>query len=345
MVVPEDGRYAIVVNNIYSAGNAASAGINSNQVFYIYNGSQGIYSSTLRVADKASVPDAPTEGTIHLIENLTSGSAIRVLWDQADAASSGSVAVTGSSMAMFKLMDGSGGGIHRGQDSICVTVSGNASVAKRVEFNPFKNSTYSSPDFDTRVSNGITFDAAYGSFTVSKNGLYMANFSSVLQSGGTDHNVVHMRLNVNGGDKHGYTGSAKVDSAPDPLDRTLSHIMDLSAGDAVTPTVIGNSGVDLHSMRGTHFSMYRLADQYTFTDEWNGNTGTKPNGLISDDYTINTFSQDNLSLQYKRNAYQVPFKFGIRGPGTLRGGQANVLRGSCKDAIALGGVKLGEKKN
>jgi hypothetical protein len=55
--------------------------------------------------------------------------------------------------------------------------------------------------------------------------------------------------------------------------------------------------------------------------------------LISDDLTINTFSRENLSAQYERNIDQIPFKFGIRGPGTLRG------RGTEPSV-----VKLGDKK-
>ena len=55
-------------------------------------------------------------------------------------------------------------------------------------------------------------------------------------------------------------------------------------------------------------------------------------GLISDDLTINTFSQANLSTQYDRNVDQVPFKFGIRGPGTLRGRgtEPSVVKGGDK---------------
>ena len=46
-------------------------------------------------------------------------------------------------------------------------------------------------------------------------------------------------------------------------------------------------------------------------------------GLINADLIIDTFSQGNLSVQYDRSVDQVPFKFGIRGPGTLRGRGTN----------------------
>jgi hypothetical protein len=45
-----------------------------------------------------------------------------------------------------------------------------------------------------------------------------------------------------------------------------------------------------------------------------------PSGLISDDFTINSYSQDNLSVQHTRyGPEQVPFILGTRGPLSLRG--------------------------
>jgi len=41
--------------------------------------------------------------------------------------------------------------------------------------------------------------------------------------------------------------------------------------------------------------------------------------LISDDYTINTFSQDVLSAQHSRNVNSVPLSLGVNGPRHLRG--------------------------
>lgn len=57
-------------------------------------------------------------------------------------------------------------------------------------------------------------------------------------------------------------------------------------------------------------------------------------GLISDDFTINSFSQDNLSVQFDREgSSQVPFILG--GPGPLR------IRGKVDAQV----VKKGDKKN
>jgi len=67
----------------------------------------------------------------------------------------------------------------------------------------------------------------------------------------------------------------------------------------------------------------------TFNDE-----DVAPVPLINTNNDINTFSQENLSAQHKRKTDQVPFKFGIRGPGTLRG------RGTNPSV-----VKIGDKKS
>lgn len=59
-----------------------------------------------------------------------------------------------------------------------------------------------------------------------------------------------------------------------------------------------------------------------------------PSGLISDDFTINSFSQGNLSVQYDREgSSQVPFILG--GPGPLR------IRGKIIAQV----IKKGDKKN
>jgi len=46
-----------------------------------------------------------------------------------------------------------------------------------------------------------------------------------------------------------------------------------------------------------------------------------PVALIDDDFTINTYAQNSLSVQYTRGGpgLQVPFILGTRGPLSLRG--------------------------
>jgi len=67
----------------------------------------------------------------------------------------------------------------------------------------------------------------------------------------------------------------------------------------------------------------------TYNDE-----DVAPVPLINTNNDINTFSQDSLSVQYDRETPQVPFKFGIRGPGTLRGRNTHASV-----------VKVGDKKS
>ena len=48
---------------------------------------------------------------------------------------------------------------------------------------------------------------------------------------------------------------------------------------------------------------------------------------------MDTFSVENLTAQYEANVDQIPFKFGIRGAGTIRG------RGTKPSTVGLGDKK------
>ena len=122
------------------------------------------------------------------------------------------------------------------------------------------------------------------------------------------------------------TSTGKVANGPDPLDKTTIAFLELNKGDYVEVTVDRSSGSTTFKCdSGTSIAIYRYFGFF--------GTDTLASGLISDDLTINTFSQENLSVQYERNIDQLPFKFGIRGPGTLRG------RGTNPSV-----VKIGDKK-
>jgi hypothetical protein len=45
---------------------------------------------------------------------------------------------------------------------------------------------------------------------------------------------------------------------------------------------------------------------------------------VSPDYTINSFT--NASSQYTRRVEQVPLRFGIRGPASIRGSEYKVTK-------------------
>ena len=118
----------------------------------------------------------------------------------------------------------------------------------------------------------------------------------------------------------------KVADGPDPVDKTVTAFLELNKNDYVEATVDRSGGSTTFKCDlGTSISIYRYFGFF-------GTEETLASGLISDDLTINTFSQENLSAQYERNVDQVPFKFGIRGAGTLRGRGTNpsVVKGGDK---------------
>jgi len=177
---------------------------------------------------------------------------------------------------------------------------------------PFDNDSYSSADFETRSSSGITFTAADGKFTISEPGLYAVVFAPIfsLSSGGT----TVITIDVNGTTQ--VTSTAKVANGPDPLDRTTTAFLELNKNDYVEVFTDMEAGKPAVIKTGTSISIYRYFGFFKTED-------TLASGLISNDFTINTFSQDNLSVQYERSVDQVPFKKGIRGPISLRGRTTN----------------------
>jgi hypothetical protein len=120
----------------------------------------------------------------------------------------------------------------------------------------------------------------------------------------------------------------KIANTPDPLDRTITAFVELNKGDYVTVFYDMQSGKPVVCKAGTQISIYRYFGFFKTED-------TESDGLIENDFTINTFSQENLSNQHERSIGQVPFKMGIRGALNLRG------RPITQAAV----VELGDKKN
>ena len=111
----------------------------------------------------------------------------------------------------------------------------------------------------------------------------------------------------------------------DPTERSLGTLKYLDAGDEFSITL--SASANTYSSSGSMFSFYRVHDVFYYPE-------TTADGLINNDFTIDTYSQGNLSTQYCRNIDQVPFKLGVRGAGTLRG------RGTSPSV-----AKLGDKKS
>jgi len=275
----------------------------------------------------AIAADDPAENTFCLIEDLAAGDVMTATWDTSDAtAGDGVQAQKGTTFTIYKLHEQ----LYANGDTVgffgypYISVQSLAdSTGTVAAVSPFDNDSYSSADFETRSSSGITFTAADGKFTVSEPGLYAVVFAPIfsLNSGG----ATVITINVNGTTQ--VTSAAKVANGPDPLDRTTTAFLELNKNDYVEVFTDMEAGKPAVIKTGTSISIYRYFGFFRQVD-------TVANGLIENDFTINTFSQDNLSAQYERSIDLVPLKLGVRGAITLRGR---------RNAPSV--VKLGAKKN
>ena len=177
--------------------------------------------------------------------------------------------------------------------------------------------------FSTRAINGISFNRAAGAFTVSQPGFYFVMLNSIVTA--ASDVVITSKILVNG-TAQVTSDTVHIDSLPDPMSHTLNGFLTLKKRDVVTVTIDANTSVNIASAAGSTLTIFRY---YPFTKTKPG----KASGRIKKDHTIDTFSVENLTAQYETNVDQVPFKFGIRGAGTLRG------RGTIPSTVGLGDKK------
>ena len=317
------GRYLIMVNNLFLM--ADQGGGTSVITMKLKKG--GTAFATRAVT--AIAADDPTENTFCLIEDLAAGDVMTATWDTSDATGGDGVqAQKGTTFTIYKLAEdsytnGTTAGFFGSPYISVQNVADDEFTSTALEVSPFDNDSYGTADFDTRTSSGITFTPADGKFTVSEPGLYAVVFAPVFSI--AHGKTVVTKIKVNGTTQVESTG--KVAEGPDPLDKTTTAFLELNKNDYVEVTVDRSAGATTFKCDlGTSITIYRYFGFFKTED-------TLASGLIGDDLTIDTFSQGNLSAQYERNVDQVPFKFGIRGPGTLRG------RGTNPSV-----VKIGDKK-
>jgi len=323
MTVPSDGKYLIMITNFH-AETQGGDNTNIDVTIKLKSNSDILYTGSTRV----NHTDDPTESTICVVEDLDADDVLTVTWNIGGTGNN-VFACKGSTITVYKLLEGSS--CHtvptkRGQDLYISVVNKATMTPTAAEVNPFQDSAaadnYSSPNFDTRTTNGITYAMASGTFTVSEPGFYFVMWNPIFQA--TNDAIVTMKILINGVAKV-TADTPQVDSYPDPLNRSLSAFLRLGEYDAITVTMDSDSPTVGHNA-GSHMTIFRY---YPFLSN-----DSVADGLINNDFTIDTFSQGNLSAQYERNIAQVPFKLGIRGAGTLRGRCA-------RPSV----VKLGDKKN
>jgi len=316
------GRYLIMVSNYF--------------VMAVQGGGPALITMKLKKggttfatrAVMAIIGDDVAENTFCLIEDLGAGDVLTITWTTNDTdAGQGVRANIGTNFSAYRLHEE----VHTNGDTSgffgypYISVQSLAdSISTVATVSPFDEDSYSSDDFETRSVSDITFTPADGKFTVSEPGLYAVVFNPIfsLSSGGT----AVITINVNGVTQ--VTGTGKVAQGPDPLDKTTTAFLELNKNDYVEIFTDMEAGKPAVVMAGTSIAIYRYFGFFKTED-------TVADGLIGNDFTLDTFSQGNLSAQYERSVDQVPFKMGIRGALNLRG------RPIARPSV----VKLGDKKN
>ena len=318
MTVPSAGKYLIMINHLFAAGGST----NSVVAMLLKKGSTVLLTNTVKLHSTID----PVEHTMCVIEDLAADDVLTVSYDIVG----GQVqAELGATFTVIKLQEGqpisgTGRGIGGYGSAYISVVSNQDSTAGATEVNPFDEDTLTGDaTFTTRTSSGITFTPAAGTFTVNDPGLYFIMHNPILD--GANDIVVTTKILVNGSIVASSDTALIKHGTGDPANLTNTAFVELQRNDVVTVLSDANTAVNLTHKLGSHITMFRYYGFFEFSDV----NAVAPK-LISDDLTVNTFSQENLSGQYDRNSAQVPFKFGVRGPGTLRG------RGTNPSVVKLG---------
>tara|TARA_R110000824_G_scaffold123824_1_gene281913 strand:- start:644 stop:2167 length:1524 start_codon:yes stop_codon:yes gene_type:complete len=317
MGVGEDGTYTIQTAGKYVVGitnvvQGAATALNLVTYTLFKN---GLAYHIFKAARKNTTD--PLERTMTYIMDLDVNDELHVTWDGV----TGVDPYRGTTFCLFKLDEGV-----CSQDSYFSTfISGTKSnaMANGVEMYPFRSSSYSTNGFYTAssISNNISYNSATGKFTVNERGYYSALYANRVEINTAATFTIRFQKNGTAF----FSGSSTINPAVDPTERSLGTLKYLDAGDEFSITL--SASANTYSSSGSMFSFYRVHDVFYYPE-------TTADGLINNDFTIDTYSQGNLSTQYCRNIDQVPFKLGVRGAGTLRG------RGTSPSV-----AKLGDKKS
>ena len=222
-------------------------------------------------------------------------------------------------------------GLHPTNNFSWRTVKSNSNVASAgSEFNIYATGSYSS--FSSFGYNtGSSYDSDSGQVTIARDGDYVIFSSNYFEcSADTD---ISFKVKKNGSEVNNIL--FHIDTYTEPAERScITLLSSASAGDTVQFFASGTAG-NIQTNAGTTFVVVELlADDPPIPPGPPSFNQGSAGSLISDDFTINTFAQNTLSVQYDRSGTaQVPFILG--GPGPLR------IRGKTTAQV----IKPGDKKN
>ena len=309
-----DGGPALFLNSSYFEGTVLNPTL---ELKYYKNGSSQ-WATDLR----KNRNDDPTEGTTIALENYSANDYVTLSVKGGVSANQRTNA--SSSMSLMSIpSDSHYSFVHVNSDS--------DSLNALAYYNVLSSSIYSGNGYSVvSSSNGIIFDSDTGRFNVTRDGSYLmlaTNYvfaSADLTIFPTFREDGNLITQANSGQ----------DTSDDPGETTAMYVFpNVASGSYLELAVAASAQFTIEA--GTAVAVIEMYSDAAPTPSGppTFNQGSA-SGLISDDFTINTFSQGNLSVQYDRTGTaQVPFILGQPGPLRIRNRSLAQV------------IKTGDKKN
>ena len=275
-----------------------------------------LYANNSKILDletravQTSPTQDPYEMSIGLLKILTAGQTCSARSQH----SSNSIAISKGSA--FTVFDISYFGVDPGAYlSLSTAALTNAlSGGDKICFDSGEYSSYSQTNHLTAAS--ITYTADGGTFVVANAGAYFILWNLSI-SAATGSGVRTVKI-LNGSTEI-YNSPWVVHTAEDPQEKTICLIVEASADDSFT-FVVNDVNGKIHN--GTTITMFKVDNlrevEHVYEESLCGRW--PPSDLISDDFTFNRYSPDNLGRQHSVvDTKQTPFILGMPGPLSLRG--------------------------
>ncbi len=153
----------------------------------------------------------------------------------------GNIRWTGADLEVYNGTDWvsltSGGSVDPAGDYISVTTTANSNASTAL-YDVFQSGSYAAYSSTTNASNGIVYTPADGRFTIATDGVYKVDANYMLET--SANALTNLLVQVNGASV--YNHDTFVHTAVDPVERSVSVILDLTAGDYVEFFVDGSTG-------------------------------------------------------------------------------------------------------
>jgi len=285
-----------------------------------------INGSTLdELTSGATAGDTPECHSYHTVKAVTGGEYIAINHDQ--GGTTGFTAKKGTSLSVVDISnDGT-----NPPALLCFSVTNdtNAFADDSGDQNIFDSDNYGTfAKIDHVTATNITYTASAGTFAAVESGYHLV--TSTIGFDSTSDGTPTFKLKKAGTDI--YTSTLDLRADADPRSFPLCLIVYLDAGEELT-FIINNAGADVDD--GSSVSIIRLDSIANLHPQV-----APTENLIVEDYTINSYSSDNLSVQHDRTSQtQVPFILGSRTTSRLRGRRP--VGNTTTEGV---GVDVGDKK-